>query len=182
MGDGLDVSDVTVAPMPLAFNSTKYPGLCKPSDVATLAAFKNLQSQMNRLAQAKALPKIAVDGDIGPGTVSLASKLGLIGAGATCSAIAVAATFFALQAKNAADKLGAPTTVSGPAPAHPPTLVNAAGAEFAAPAPSIGEGVMGFFTNLSTFEEVAAVGILGGIGYFVLAKKRKRGKSRSRRY
>ncbi len=53
------------------FNSTKYPGTCKPIDAATLAFVMDFQRQLNRVAQKLNFPKIAPDGSIGPATLAL---------------------------------------------------------------------------------------------------------------
>jgi hypothetical protein len=163
---------VSVSNVPLAFNSTKYPGICKPSDTRTLAAFKELQSQLNRLAKGKGLSdRISVDGDIGPGTSNLMVKTGMSTSTMACTAIAVAATAFAAQAKQLADQLKAPASVAGPLPVRAPTLVSSVGLEIPAPATGIGAGVFNAFTGMSTPMKVAAVGILAGIGYFAFKKK-----------
>ena len=59
---------------------------CKPANFTALAAFKELQSQANRVAQMKGYKKIAVDGDLGPGTAALVNQI--LGMSVTCHFIA----------------------------------------------------------------------------------------------
>lgn len=170
-GYGDDVG-AGIAPNIIVFNSTKYPGICKPSNKYTLDAFKELQRQLNRVAQLRGLAKIGVDGDIGPGAVGLANKA--LGAPASCTSIASSAPGYASQAKIMADSGGAPATVAGPLVIKPSTLVNAAtGVEVIAPSSGIAANVGNAFANMSPIAKLAAVGILGGIGYYVW-KGRKR--------
>lgn len=171
MGD----TTVSVTNAPLSFNSTKVPGVCKPMDFKTLAVFEDLQSQLNRVAHAKGLPKIAVDGDIGTGTTGLMVKVGMASAGITCTAVAVAAGAFAAQAKQLADQLGAPAKVSGPPPIKPPSILDP-NTLLEIPAPS--GGIAASFANLSTAGKLAAVVALGGIGYFLIGSKKKKSKGR----
>ena len=133
-----------------SFNSTAYPGVCKPSDLATLAIFKNLQAQLNRILYAynKALgnsaPLISVDGDIGPNTVQLLftvqgfltndssqqlnpSALAIIAQdSSSCSAVASNADTIAGYAQTTADSLGAPSKISQPSSGSS-TLVSSSG-------------------------------------------------------
>lgn len=171
------------SPNVLIWNSTKYPGTCKPSDAYTLGVFKELQMQLNRVAQARSLAKIAVDGDIGPGTVSLANKA--IGAPANCVAIAGAADGYTNQAKIMADNAGVPGSVSSPAPTRPSTLVNAAtGVETLAPSTGIAASLTNAFSGMSPLGKALAIGIVGGLGYVLLVKPPKKGArhSSARRY
>jgi hypothetical protein len=176
------------------FNATKYPGVCKPSTNPTLLLFRELQSQLNRVASVSGLTPIAIDGDIGPGTVALyarekpflavsvapidAAAAIKVSSASTCSQIATVADIIARVAKNYADSQKAPAVVPGPAPTRPPTLVNAKGEEFAAPPPGKDLFVQIFGRPLSTMEKVAVIGVFGGIGYLVYTntKKRKRGR------
>jgi hypothetical protein len=162
----------------VTWNSTKIPGTCKPSDFATLAKFKAFQEQLNRVAQVKGYPKIAVDGDIGPGTVALALKVtGSNTAASSCATIAGNITALTTAVMAVANTLSAPAKVSGPAPVTPPSIVNAAGQIQVAPpgaGNSIGASIYDTFDKLGTVGKLAAVGILGGIGYFVIVKKKRR--------
>lgn len=155
----------------VSFNSTKYPGTCKPSDFGTLAKFKALQEQLNRVAEKKGVAKIAIDGDIGPGTLGLMAKLGLASSGTACTAIAGYVSTFTAQAKALADTLGAPAKVSGPAPIKAPTIVTPAGAEIPVPP---GAAFLGQLTNMPTTAKLALAGVGVGIVYVLATKKKRR--------
>jgi len=160
----------------ITWNSTKYPGTCKPSDFATLAKFKALQEQLNRVAQVKGFTKIAVDGDFGPGTVDLAKKVSQSNT-LTCSALAGSVTTFTASFAALATSLSAPAKVAGPAPIKPPSIVNAAGNVVIAPPGSgnpIAASLYDSVSGLGTVGVVAAVGIAGGIGYLLFFKKKRR--------
>lgn len=179
-----------------SFNATKYPGIAKPSDVATLGIFKNLQAQLNRVGQGLKLSKISVDGDIGPGVIRLLGQIkSILGAGGvsadparniliqadTSSAAAVAAQADILgnAANGVADQMSVPAKVSQPAPiGGTSTLVGASGAESRVSTPTpAAAGLLDAFGGLSTTEMVVAAGAVGAIVYF--AGKPKRGGKRS---
>jgi len=149
------------------FNSTKYPGVCKPTNQATLELVYELQRQLNRIAQMKGLTKIAVDGDIGPGTVRLFNQA--IGGSASCQTIASQVSTFTAQLNALAVSLNAPAKVSSPAPAKPPTYVNATtGLEVVAPkgmAASLSDSI-GLSTPMLLLLGIAAI----GAGYYLTRK------------
>lgn len=147
------------------FNSTKYPGICNPSNFETLDKFKELQRQANRLAQARGIAKIAVDGSIGPGTIGIMKQL-LPGSGMTCNDIAIGAEAFTAQLRILADQAGVSKTVSGPTPVTPPKIVTQAGVDL--PAPS------GMFGEMSTGVKVAAAGLLVVAGFMLFGPKSKK--------
>jgi len=172
------------------FNSTKYPGICKPSTITALAAFKRLQTQLNRVAYAKGLSTIAVDGDIGPGTVSLVNKLApsLITDATTkmqlasatkvatstmngCVSLASVADVVADVAESYAGTLKAPEKAPAPAPTKPPTLVSSSGQESAPPP---GADILSAFTSASTPMKLAMVAVAGGVGYYLYKGHKKR--------
>lgn len=171
------------------FNSTKYPGICKPSNVSSLATFKKLQSQLNRVASMKGVPTIAVDGDIGPGSLRLfasmqstlvaflnvgdvTSAIKIAGvSSSSCSSLALVADVVGDAAQKYADSLGAPTTVASPTPAKASTLVLPNGIEKPAPA---GADMMAAWTNASTEMKIAFVAVMGGIGYYLYKGSKKR--------
>jgi hypothetical protein len=101
-------------------------GVAKPMDVATLDLFKELQRQLNRVAQAKGYSKVDVDGRIGPGTVKLYGKA--FGSTTTSDGLAIASPSVQQSAKSLADLANVPATVPGPViplsspsfPASPP--------------------------------------------------------------
>lgn len=175
MSEYLSMGDTGSEPG-VTWNSTKYPGTCKPSDFATLAKFKAFQEQLNRVAQAKGFSKIAVDGDLGPGTVALARQVTQSNQ-LTCSTIAGQISTFTATVRTLADSLAAPSKVSGPKPVTPPSIVNAAGQVQLAP-PGAGNpmaaSLYDAWAGIPTVGKVAAVGVLGGIGYMLLKKKRRK--------
>lgn len=113
---------------PLKYNATKYKaqGIVKPSDLYTLATFRELQTQLNRLAGAKGSAKVATDGDIGPKTLALAKKLGVVPASTTPTQLAAQADVLGLKARGMADDAAAPPAVA-PAPTAAAVLVDAIG-------------------------------------------------------
>jgi hypothetical protein len=191
MGD-LDASD---------WNSTKYPGVCKPTNFGALAKFKELQTQLNRVAQAKGLGKIGVDGDIGAGTVNLlrsivtasAADRGASSTGTyatvvysfassmatSCSSIAAKADVLAAALKNYANALGVSSAVSSPAPPKPSSIITSSG-EVTAPPEYQGSG-SGPIGAMTAGQKVFAGLALGGLAYAMLGKK-KRGAAKRRYY
>jgi hypothetical protein len=97
-------------------------GICKPMTFAALAAFKNVQTQLNRIAKAKGWPAIGVDGALGPSAVALFNRAvptmnSVMGyhhtADWTCDAIALQATNMGAALKATADRLPAATVAGG---------------------------------------------------------------------
>jgi len=158
-----------------SFNTTKYPGVCKPSNQATLDLVYSLQNQLNRVAHAKKLTKIAVDGDLGPATVKLLnSALGT--SVASCSAITGQIAIMAANARMIADSLGVPASVSGPKPSSPPVLVLPTGEELAAKPRSESAGFsLDALTNMSTPMMIGLAALTVGIGYYLLKSSKKKG-------
>lgn len=172
------------------FNATKYPGIVKPSNVTTLAVFKGLQSQLNRCAYVLKQKTIAIDGDVGPGTIALwtnvrtkvmatvgselsGAEAAKLNAASSTVALANVADIAERACRMFADQNGAPATPPAPPPAKPPTLVMPSGVETPAPA---GAGLLAAFQTASTPMKLAALGIAGGIGYYMLkgGKRRRR--------
>ena len=174
------------------FNSSKYPGVCKPSTVAALGTFKRLQTQLNRVAAAKGIATIAIDGDIGPGTLGIFGKVQTqliayatanmdLSAAAkiatalpsSCASVAMMADVIANIADSYADELKAPANPPAPKPIKPPMLVSSTGIEMPPPA---GAELLTAWTSASTTTKLAAVGVLAGVAYvaFGMNKKRKR--------
>ena len=180
-----------------SFNSTKYPGTCKPSNTAALAIFKELQQQLNRVAQIKNLPKIAVDGDIGPGTIALAGYVKAVAAAdatgsgdladfandvvssinaSSCTALASNADNIAANVKMYATQLGVPAAVAAPVNTKPTVLVSSSGQETqvaSAVENTLASGAFSFGA-LGTVEKVVVVGALGVAGWIVFGGKKKR--------
>jgi hypothetical protein len=151
-------------------HATKFPGVCKPTNQAALNIFFELQRQLNRVAKAKGLSLIAVDGDIGPGTLKLVNASGITAmTGVGCQGVALVADMLAAKAKAVADAAGMPATVAGPAPAKPPSFVTPSGAlvNVAAPASA---SLIDSVKNLGTpMLAVLGIGVIG-IGYLLLRK------------
>ena len=155
--------------------STARAGVCKPTNLTALGYVKELQKQLNRVAQAKGYSKIGVDGEIGPGTLALFAKVQagagtqIMGSAGSCMGIAPDADVLSAQVQAYADSIGAPAQASAVLSLKAPTIVKPNGVEVAE------AGVMDSFGRLQTLEQVAIVGVLGGVGYLLLTKK-KRGR------
>lgn len=170
-------------------------GVCKPTDSVSLAAFKELQRQANRVADATGLAKIGVDGAIGPGTIGLISQIktkaqslaaqytSSQGWGnylanqnvSTCSAIAGGVQNLTPMLSAMADALGVSSSVASPAPASPPSIYNPiTGAAMPQGAAADAGDLIG---NMSTTMQIAGLAIAGGLAYFaVKAYDKKKGR------
>lgn len=170
------------------FNSTKYPGVCKPSTSSALVMFRELQKQLGRVASVKGLKPIAIDGDIGPGTVGLFKAVqnaaqadansGSVTAqelvtynNTSCTIIATSADDSSVTLKNYADFLNAPSSPPTPPPAKPPTLVLNTGQEVPAP---MSADIMQAWTGLGGTGQLVALAALGGIGWYMLKGSKKK--------
>ncbi len=178
------------------FNSTAYPGVCKPIDSATFATVVDFQRQLNRCAEKLNFVKIATDGSIGPLTLALFAKVQavsqtfnsetqndeILGDASSCILIATDVDVIAVEVKQFADAIGAPASVQSPnavAGKGPgkASIVSRAGIETAR---GTGASIMDAFGNLSTVEKVAIAGTVGAIG-FILYDMQKRGKRKGGR-
>jgi hypothetical protein len=165
------------------FNSTKYPGVCKPTNAAAFQAVANFQRQMNRAAKALGLKMIGIDGDVGPGTLTLYNQLlGIYheaGQVSNCLTVAVAAPQEALMFQQQADAAGVPATITQPAPSSTPSYAPPGGGpNITVKTPESGS-IASAFTGLSTPMKLAAVGVFGGIAYLA-AKEMKKSKRKGR--
>ncbi len=158
---------------PADFNSTKYPGICKPMHLKALGFVQEMQRQANRVASKRGFAKIAVSGDVGPLTVALVGQIFPGYAGKPCITIAADADALAIGMRLMADQAGAPTTVSGPTPPQPASTIGKDGLERPAP-PSYQTGIFSTFTAMPVEQKVAAVAVLGGIGYLIATRKKRR--------
>ncbi len=155
-------------------------GICKPRNVPALEAVRELQRQMNRVAQMKGFGKTAVDGAVGPGTLALFRQVQSVASGSvmgdpsSCMTVAPDADVLAAQIRAVADSLGAPTLVSGPVALTVPTIVTASGKVVAPPVADA--GILASIASMPPIQKVALAGVAGGIGYllFTQAKKRRR--------
>ncbi len=85
--------------------------VAKPQNFPALAAAKDLQMQLNRVAKAKGFGTISVDGAIGPGTIALLNKGAVVGGFPPTSTVADVITHVPSTTANVkalADKIGAP--------------------------------------------------------------------------
>src|SRR5262249_25118520 len=93
-------------------------GACKPMNLPALAAAREYQGQLNRVAQVKGYGKISTDGAIGPATLALhrlvqsAAGGSVMGDPSSCMGVAPDVDVLAVQIRAFADSLGAPTQVS----------------------------------------------------------------------
>jgi len=103
-------------------------GVCKPMDAATLGVFRDLQSQLNRVAVATGGSLIAVDGRIGADTLRSAeralrySPTTMQTTFATCDDLAASADEVLAAARAIADGLNAPKTAPSARPKAPPSV------------------------------------------------------------
>ncbi len=155
--------------------------VCKAANLTALNYVKELQRQLNRVAQVKGLGKIGVDGEVGPGTLALFTKVqAAAGAGqiagtpTSCMGVAPDADVLGAQVKAYADSLGAPATVSAAFTAHAATIIKPNGQEVAA------AGLFDTFSRLPGLEQFAVVAVFGGIGYMLLTGKKRKGKGTRR--
>jgi hypothetical protein len=144
------------------FNCTSFPGVCKPTNFPALDIVRTLQQQCNRIAQVKGFTKAAVDGDVGPGTVALVNKIATLGIGISGSAptIAASADILTQDIQAAADAMGAPSSVPGPA-GNPPSIITKSGKQIAAPPPNpLTDALNNLLGGMSSTQKL----VLGGIG------------------
>lgn len=180
-----NVNQTTTGTSTSAADFTVVNGACKPQNFPALAAARNFQAQLNRVAQAKGFGKISTDGAVGPGTLALFRKVQaaappgqIMGDPSTCMGVAPDVDVLGQQVQVFADSLGVPATVSGPAVSlSPPTIVTKSGQTVVAP----DAGVMGDLAKLSGVEKLALLGLAGGIGYMMFVKKKPRHVARTTR-
>jgi hypothetical protein len=164
----------------LVFNTTKFPGICKPMNKATLDVTVVFQRQLNRVAQVKGFPKIAADGDIGTLTLALFRKVQgvsggtVMGDGSSCAGIGPDLGTITRQIEALGDKLGAPTTVGAPSPARTPSFLNAQGVEVKVPGAGGAGSLVDVVKNMPLSMKLAFAGITVGIGYFAFFDKKRR--------
>lgn len=172
------VNQTTSGTTTSAADFTSVNGACKPSNFPALAMVQEFQSQLNRVAQMRAFSKIAVDGAVGPATLALfrlvqsAAGGSVMGDPSSCMGVAPDVDVLAAQIRAFADTLGAPTIVAGTLSIAPPTILTKSGKTVVPP----NAGIAGSLATLSSMEKVALVGVLGGIGYLMLHKPKKRRK------
>ena len=146
-------------------------GICKPMDTATLAVYRDLQAQANRVAHVRGLAKIDVDGRIGPETVALVEGIMMASYG-QCDQVAAIADELAQAIRGTADAIGAPADVSAPR-TRPPLLPMPDGT---VQDPMTGSAFGGGIGDLGLFGWV----LLAGAGY-LLWQETKQPKARKQR-
>lgn len=159
------------------FNCTKYPGVCKPMDFDTLNIVRDMQNQINRVAKMKGAKLIAVDGDIGPGTVAAVSAVLSSLAPATfdtssSAAVARVCDQIGARAKAVADGLNAPAQVSAPIPLKQPSIIMPSGLEVKAP-PMVGASLIDGVKNLGMTTLLILGVAAAGAGYYLTRKPKK---------
>lgn len=91
---------------------TASAGVCKPMDSATLAVYKDLQRELNRILSRSGKGLLGIDGRIGPATKK-AVEDALQTSFADCDAIAAQADSMVSQVRAKANSLGAPAADLG---------------------------------------------------------------------
>ncbi len=173
------LADVPVANIGFTKQGTAY-GIGAP----THEIFKDLQAQANRLAGARGMSQIGVDGKIGKKTLTLV-EAGLRQSVGDIARLASLADVFAASLRAEADRMGSPPPRKPRPPSTPPKAGKPGGPPLppGAPLPDDDDegGVMGFITS------PLGLGVLG-IGALLLLtgggkqvkKRRKRRKAKSR--
>lgn len=168
----LPTGDIPGSLGPSDFKSVA-PGICKPTNFGALDALKEMQRQLNRVAQAKNLAKISIDGDVGPATSQLVRATGayFMVDPADCMSIATNALTITAQAKGAADAAGVPSQVASPKPPSTPSIIAPTGA--IVPQPMAASAADAFKNMSTTMMLLLGAGVVG-VGYFVTRKKKGR--------
>jgi len=149
--------------------------ICLPMDTATLAIFRDLQRQANRVAHARGFGKVNEDGRIGPDTVQLVEQITSASYG-SCDQVSAIADELATAIRGTADALGAPASVTAPRtrpPLQPQPDGSVVDPEIHGSAFGAGFGDLGLF----------GWALLAGAGYFLwkdLDKATKRDRKRRR--
>lgn len=183
-------SDEIAMNNPDASSFKQVGNICKPLTFSSLAAAQELQRQLNRVAAVKGFSKIAIDGGIGPGTMTLFGQVqGISASGITsaaaCMTVGAACLIFASQIQAYADSIGAPTLVPAPSSPAPISLATAAGNVVKAPLATQAAAsldVLGL-GNLSGTEQLLLAAAAVGVGYFLFrgsSKSKSKTKQRSR--
>lgn len=154
---------------------TSSGSICKAANLTALNYVKELQRQLNRVAQVKGFAKVGVDGEVGPATLALFQKVQtaagtgqILGTPSSCMGVAPDADVLGAQVQAYANSINAPATASAAFTGHAATIVRPNGQEVAA------SGLFDTFDRLPTLEKFAVVTVFGGIGYMLFVGKRKR--------
>lgn len=160
------------------FNSTRYPGVCKPTNKPTMDAVVLMQNQLNRVAHKQGITKIAPDGDVGPATVGLVNKvkniiLDTATPSSRCIDVAQNADLIANNARMFADTASVPASVSAPKPARPPSFIAPSGKEIVPPPPpgtGLAAALPGPLKNMSMPMLLLLGAAVIGAGYYFTKK------------
>lgn len=169
------------------FNSTRYPGICKPTNLNALNSVLAMQRQMNRVVKGgggsngigKNLQMIAPDGDVGPGTMKLYNAITASGS-TDCLAIATQSAAIALDMKVMADSVFVPASIDQPSAPKPSYIPPGATMPVPVPTPE-SSGIVGTFKSMSSGMQLAVAGLLAAGGYLAFTRHKK-SKRTSRRY
>jgi hypothetical protein len=144
-------------------------GTAKPTTAPELANFKAIQNTANRIAERKGLAKIGVDGRIGPKTTALVNRC--LGSTFSANDIADRAASVLADLLTLANNIGAPATVSAPAPKSPPSVARTDGT--VAHPPGAGGGPL---AQLASFigTPTGLVVVIGGVALLTQTKKGKK--------
>lgn len=171
-------------------------GICTPTNSDSLAQFKELQRQCNRIADNVGWTKIQIDGSIGPATMTIVGQVKTLAAASASTDTSGAASFLAAQVTSSctavadqasslvymvgafADALGAPSSVSSPSASSTPTIYNPVTKQLETQSPLA--SIMDTFNNLSTPMQIGVLATAGGLAYYALkpSKKSKKGARR----
>lgn len=176
-----DVATATGGASITSADFTSTGGICKAGNLTALNYVKELQRQLNRVAQVKGFSKVGVDGEIGPATLALFAKVQtaagagqILGTPGSCMGVAPDADVLSAQVQSYATSIGAPATASAAFTGHAATIVRPNGQEVAA------AGLFDTFDRLPTLEKFAVVTVFGGIGYMLFAGRRRKRKGTRR--
>jgi hypothetical protein len=161
-------------------------GVCKPSNATALAAFKDLQRQINRLHKLWEFKLIAVDGRPGPHTTrslnNIYSAQGVSTHYPDCSGYAAKAESEAKVIKTIADFAGAPAQVPDPSSVTSPPSVATADGKVSHPAISTFniDQYIGQATRFAS-SPIGLAMVAGGVFLFLKRRKPKSKRRTSRR-
>lgn len=160
-------------------------GVCRPMNNASLGLFKELQSQLNRVAVAHnpKWSRIDVDGRLGARTIELYNKAAgesvFLGPVTSCDELSqlVLSGMAVSGVKRLADQLGAPTTVPAPWTSRPTQPNPSGGVPVEPPAAGVTDMVSGLVGSPLGLIALAGAGFVG----YRLLKSGKKGGSKRRR-